>query len=165
MTETLLRAVHPARTLDLDEMETLVGHELGVSGWHEVTQALIDCFAAATGDDQFIHVDPARAAAETPFGTTIAHGFLTLSLLSTMGREAIPSIRDRAMGINYGFERVRFLQPVTCGSQVRGRFVLKALERRPERRVLLRYDASVEIEGADKPALAAEWLTMAVMKG
>jgi acyl dehydratase len=152
-----------SRSLSLEDLEARIGQEIGLSDWHEITQDLIDRFAAVTGDDQFIHVDPARAAAETPFGGTIAHGFLTLSLLSLFGREALPAIKGRVMGINYGFDQVRFLSPVRSGSRVRGRFTLASLDRRAERQILLRYAVTVEIEGVAKPALAAEWLTMAVM--
>jgi len=152
-----------SRTLSVEDLEARIGQEIGLSDWHEITQDLIDRFAAVTGDDQFIHVDPARAAAETPFGGTIAHGFLTLSLLSQFGREALPAIKGRAMGINYGFDQIRFLSPVRSGARVRGRFTLASLERRAERQILLKHAVTVEIEGVAKPALAAEWLTMAVM--
>jgi acyl dehydratase len=153
----------PSRTLSVEDLEARVGQEIGLSDWHEITQDLIDRFAGVTGDDQFIHVDPARAAAETPFGGTIAHGFLTLSLLSQFGREALPAIEGRTMGINYGFGQIRFLSPVKSGARVRGRFMLSSLERRAERQILLRHAVTVEIEDVAKPALAAEWLTMAVM--
>jgi acyl dehydratase len=153
----------PSRTLSVEDLEARVGQEIGLSDWHEITQDLIDRFAGVTGDDQFIHVDPARAAAETPFGGTIAHGFLTLSLLSQFGREALPAIKGRTMGINYGFGQIRFLSPVRSGARVRGRFTLSSLERRAERQILLRHAVTVEIEEVAKPALAAEWLTMAVM--
>ena len=135
-----------------------------MSGWHEVTQADIDSFADVTGDHQFIHVNPERALAETPFGGTIAHGFLTLSLLSAFGQEALPRIANRRIGVNYGLERVRFLSPVRSGARVRGRFVLARLERRRANEILLGYDVTVEIEGAAKPALAAQWLTLAVIE-
>lgn len=135
-----------------------------MSGWHEVTQPDIDSFADVTGDHQFIHVNPERALAETPFGGTIAHGFLTLSLLSAFGQEALPRIANRRMGVNYGLERVRFLSPVRSGARVRGRFVLARLERRRANEILLGYDVTVEIEGSAKPALAAQWLTLAVIE-
>lgn len=155
---------HPALLPDVsvDELESRVGEEIGVSGWHVVDQDRLDRFADLTDDHQFIHVDPVRAA-ETAFGTTIAHGFLTLSLLSAFGQEALPPIRDRRMGINYGFDRVRFLSPVKTGSRVRGRFTLVAVERRRVDQVQFRYAVTVEIEGEAKPALSAEWLTMAVL--
>ena len=150
--------------ITIDELEARVGQELGVSSWHEVTQPDIDSFADVTGDHQFIHVDPERALAETPFGGTIAHGFLTLSLLSAFGQEALPRIANRRMGVNYGLERVRFLSPVRSGARVRGRFVLARLERRRANEILLGYDVTVEIEGGAKPALAAQWLTLAVIE-
>ena len=147
----------------IDELEGRVGQELGVSSWRAVTQADIDAFAAVTGDDQFIHVDVARATAETAFGGTIAHGFLTLSLLSVLGREGLPAIAGRRMGVNYGLERVRFVSPVRSGARVRGRFALAGLERRKPGEVLLRYGVTVEIEGGTKPALVAEWLALALV--
>src|SRR5690606_4599731 len=116
-----------------------------------------------TEDWQFIHVDP-EAAATTPFGGTIAHGFLTLSLLSKMTFEATPVLEGVAMGVNYGFDKVRFLQPVRAGSRVRGRFrLLEAAEKSPGR-WLLKHEVTVEIEGQDKPALIAEWLGMQVLR-
>ncbi len=110
--------------LALDALRARIGREAGASSWITLDQAVIDRFADLTGDRQFIHVDPGRAAAETPFGGTIAHGFLTLSLLSRMGAEALPPLAGRVRGINYGFDRVRFLAPVPAGGRVRGRFVL-----------------------------------------
>ena len=149
--------------ITIDELGTRLGAELGVSEWHVVTQADIDAFADVTRDHQFIHVDPARARAETSFGGSIAHGFLTLSLLSAFGQEALPKIANRRMGVNYGFERVRFLSPVRSGARVRGRFSLVRLERRRANEVLLGYEVTVEIEGGAKPALVATWLTLAVL--
>lgn len=149
--------------MTLEELESRVGRELGVSAWREVTQGDIDGFAEVTGDHQFIHVDPARAEAETPFGGTIAHGFLTLSLLSLFGKDVAPPLANRRMGVNYGFEKVRFLSPVRSGARVRGRFVLAGVERRKPGEVLLRYGVTVEIEGGPKPALVAEWLTLAIL--
>jgi acyl dehydratase len=134
-----------------------------VSPWHEVDQSRIDAFAETTEDHQFIHVDPVAAAA-TPFGGTIAHGFLTLSLLSVMGYESLPRIKDLAHGLNYGFDRVRFLSPVRSGSRVRAHFKLQSVVERSPGQRLITYDVSVEIEGQTKPALAATWLTMQVAK-
>jgi len=148
----------------LERLQALVGRELGVSGWHAVSQDMIDRFAEVTRDHQFIHIDPARAAAETPFGGTIAHGFLTLSLLSALRQEAVPPFEGQAMGINYGFEKVRFPSPVTAGARVRGRFVMQKLTPRSAGEVLLQYQATVEIEGEAKPAISAEWLTLAVLR-
>jgi acyl dehydratase len=152
-----------AETLPISELRDRVGQEVGVSRWIEVTQGVIDGFAEVTQDRQFIHVDPARAAAETPFGGTIAHGFLTLSLLSAFAYDALPQIEGRAMGINYGFEKIRFLTPVRAGSRVRARFTLREVTMRSATEVLMRYGVTIEIEGATKPALAADWLTMAVL--
>ena len=134
------------------------------SHWVTVDQERIDAFAHVTEDKQFIHVDPEKAA-ETPFGGTVAHGFLTLSLLSTMAYGVLPKIEGIAMGVNYGFDKVRFLHPVRSGSRVRARFTLVAASRRSAREWQLTYDVSVEIEGAHKPALAATWLTMQVVGG
>ncbi len=134
------------------------GEEIGVSPWLRVDQMMIDAFADVTFDHQFIHVDPARAKAETPFGGTIAHGFLVLSLLSRMFYEAIPPVAGTTMGVNYGFDKIRFLNPVLSGARIRGRFTLaEAIERAPGE-ITTRYTVVVEIEGAHRPAIAAEWL-------
>jgi acyl dehydratase len=130
-----------------------------VSRWFLLDQARIDAFAAATEDRQFIHVDPAAAKA-TPFGGTIAHGFLTLAMLSAMVEDALPPVAGQALSVNYGFDRVRFVAPVRAGARVRGVFALAEAKRRAPRQWLIRYDATIEIEGADKPALVAQWLTM-----
>ena len=126
------------------------------AGW-TIDQARIDAFADATEDRQFIHVDPA-AAAQTPFGGTIAHGFLTLSLLSRMGAEAMLLPEGMTMAVNYGLDRVRFLAPVSSGKRVRGRFTLDSIDEKAPGQWLMRHTVSVEIEGEDKPALTAQWL-------
>jgi len=151
-------------TLTPEQLKARVGSELGVSRWHVIDQKMVDGFAEVTHDHQFIHVDPERAKAETPFGGTIAHGFLTLSLLSLFSFEAVPNMAGRAVGINYGFEKVRFLTPVRTGARVRGRFVLKDFVERGPKEVQWRYEVTVEIEGSDRPALVADWLTMAVLE-
>jgi acyl dehydratase len=143
------------------ELAAMVGRGF-VSRWMTVDQARIDAFAEVTEDEQFIHVDPARASA-TVFGGTVAHGFLTLSLLSAMAYSALPRIEGAAHGVNYGFDRVRFLHPVPSGSRVRAHFTLKSVTPRSAREWQLSYEVSVEIEGVRKPALAATWLTMQVM--
>ena len=143
------------------ELAAMVGRDF-VSHWLTVDQARIDAFAKITEDEQFIHVDPKRAA-ETAFGGTVAHGFLTLSLLSAMAYGALPRLEGAAHGVNYGFHRVRFVRPVPSGSRVRGHFTLSAVTARSAREWQLTYDVSVEIEGVEKPALAATWLTMQVM--
>jgi acyl dehydratase len=146
----------------LDEIRGRIGEEVGVSGWLTIDQARIDAFADATEDRQFIHVDP-EAAAQTPFGGTIAHGFLSLSLLSRMAAEATLLPERRKMVVNYGLDRVRFLAPVKSGSQVRGRFVLDSVEEKAPGQWLMRHIVTVEIEGADKPALTAVWLTLLII--
>jgi acyl dehydratase len=145
------------RTLTIDTLKDLIGKEVGVSSWHEVDQKQIDAFAEVTRDHQFIHVDPVRAK-ETPFGGTIAHGFLTLSMLSAMAIEAQPKIKGSVMGINYGFDRVRFLMPVKTGSKVRARFVLSHLKQTKSHEVDVTWGATVEVEGGKRPAVVAEWL-------
>ena len=141
----------------LDQIRARIGEEVGVSSWLGIDQPRIDAFAEATEDRQFIHVDSA-AAAQTPFGGTIAHGFLTLSLLSRMGAEAMLLPDRLKMAVNYGFDRVRFLAPVKSGKRVRGRFVLDSVEEKAPGQYLLRHTVTVEIEGEDKPALTASWL-------
>jgi acyl dehydratase len=152
------------QTLSVSALEALVGQEVGVSSWHVIDQAKIDAFAGVTGDHQFIHVDPARAAG-TPFGGTIAHGFLTLSLLSAMALEAQPKIAGAEMGINYGFDKVRFLAPVRCGARLRGRFVLAALSQPKPSEIDVTWASTVEIEGVKRPALAADWLNRFYLTG
>lgn len=146
----------------LAELKARVATELGVSQWHLIDQDMVDRFADATDDHQYIHVDPVRAA-ETPFGGTIAHGFLTLSMLSVLLSEVMPRIEGTHTSINYGFDKIRFLTPVKTGSRIRGRFVLKELTERGRGEVLFRNEVTVEIEGGTKPALVAEWLGMAVL--
>ena len=141
----------------LTEIKSRIGEEIGVSGWINVDQARIDAFADATEDRQFIHTDP-NAAAQTQFGSTIAHGFLSLSLLSRMGAEAMLVPDGLKMGVNYGLDRVRFLAPVRSGSRVRGRFTLDSVDEKVAGQWLLRHMVTVEIEGEDKPALTAAWL-------
>lgn len=142
--------------------EAQLGTEVGVSDWITVDQAMIDQFARVTHDDQWIHVDPARAAAETPFGGTIAHGFLTLSLASRFAYDCFAETPGQEMSINYGFNKLRFLSPVRAGSRLRGRFTLKSARKRSATELLRENVLSVEIEGHATPALVAEWLAMVV---
>lgn len=146
----------------LDAIRARIGEEVGVSSWIAVNQDRIDAFAEATEDRQFIHVDPV-AAAQTPFGGTVAHGFLTLSLISRMGAEAMLLPDGLKMAINYGLEEARFLAPVRAGSRVRGRFTLNSLEAKAPDRLLMRHRVTVEIEGEDKPALIALWLGLVII--
>jgi acyl dehydratase len=143
----------------LDEIRAQTGEEVGVSSWLTVDQARIHAFAEATEDRQFIHVDPA-AAALTPFGGTIAHGFLSLSLLSRMAAEGMLIPEGVKMAVNYGLDRVRFLAPVKSGARVRGRFTLDSVDEKAPGQLLLRHTVTVEIEGETKPALTAQWLTL-----
>ncbi len=130
-----------------------------MSGWIAVGQDRISKFADATEDRQFIHVDP-EGASRTPFGGTVAHGFLTLSLLSRMAADAMLVPENVKLVVNYGLDRVRFLAPVRSGSRIRGRFALDCVKERESGQILLRHNVTVEIEGEDKPALSAVWLTL-----
>jgi acyl dehydratase len=142
-----------------DELKAKVGEEVGVSGWVMVDQAMIDKFAEATGDHQFIHVNP-RQAAITPFGSTIAHGFLSLSLMPRLSEEAdLPRLDGIKMGVNYGGNKTRFLAPVKSGKRVRGRFKLLEIEEKRSGQWQQTLEYSLEIEGEDKPALVAEWIS------
>ena len=140
-----------------EEIRSRVGEEIGVSDWLTVDQARIDLFADATDDHQFIHVDH-EAATQTPFGGTIAHGFLSLSLLSRMAADVMLIPDTTRMAVNYGLDRVRFIAPVRSGKRVRGRFVLDSVEEKAPGQLLMRHTVTVEIEGEDKPALTAQWL-------
>ena len=144
--------------ITLEAYQAMVGKEIGVSSWHLIDQPRIDTYADVTEDHQFIHVDPERAKKETAFGTTIAHGFLTMSLLSIMSYEVMPVIAGTAMGVNYGFDKLRFISPVRSGKRVRGRFVLAEAKLRKPNELQSRTNVTVEIEGEDKPALVADWL-------
>jgi acyl dehydratase len=143
-------------TLDIRTLHGRVGQEIAVGDWFAVTQERIVQFADATGDHQWIHVDAARAAAESPFKTTIAHGFLTLSLMSTLIREAI-AFAGLRMAINYGLNRVRFVAPVLSGSRVRARIVCGAVED-ASGGYQVTWAVTVEREGESKPACVADWL-------
>jgi acyl dehydratase len=142
--------------VDVRTINARVGEEIAVSDWLEITQTRIDEFADATGDHQFIHVDPVRAAAETPFKGTIAHGFLTLSLLSTLIRDSIRFTGLR-MAINYGLNRVRFVSPVPAGSRIRALITLHAVDA-VSGGVQVTWQVTIESEGGDKPACVAEWV-------
>ena len=144
-------------TITTDELQTMVGQNIGTSGWLTVDQAMIGKFAEATGDHQFIHVDAERAKA-TPFGGTIAHGFLTLSLLPQLADQADLPRPEVRIGVNYGCDKLRFIAPVRSGKRIRGQFKLLGLtEKRPGQWQQM-LEATVEIEGEDKPALIAEWI-------
>ena len=144
--------------ITLEAYQAMVGREVGVSSWHLVDQSRIDVYADVIEDRQFIHVDPERAKRETSFGTTIAHGFLTMSLLSIMSYEVMPVIEGTTMGVNYGFDKLRFISPVRAGSRVRGRFTLTEATLRKPKELLSRTAVSVEIEGEPRSALVADWI-------
>ncbi len=141
----------------LDEIRAKGGSEIGVSPWIEIDQRSIDTFADVTGDHQFIHVDPA-AAAQTPFGGTVAHGFLTLSLLSQMAASVMYVPDGLKIAVNYGFEKVRFIAPVRSGKRVRGRFTLASMEEKKPGQWHFLHSVTVDIEGEERPALQAEWI-------
>ncbi len=150
------------KLLAVDDYKAKVGQEVGVSDWILVDQGRIDTFAEVTGDHQFIHVDPEKAKL-TPFGGTIAHGYLTLSLLSAMAYDAMPGIEGAKMGVNYGLNKLRFMAPVRAGKRIRGRFTIADVAERSPGQFQTTVTVSVEIEGEDKPALAAEWVTLAYL--
>jgi acyl dehydratase len=149
-------------TVTRQELETRIGNTLGVSDWFLVDQARINAFADVTLDHQFVHVDPERARA-TPFGGTIAHGFLTLSLLVHLCLPFIPTLANRKLVVNYGFDKVRFVSPVRVGKRIRAVGKLGEVAERKPGNIILRVDVTVEIEGEDKPALTAEWLSLHVV--
>jgi acyl dehydratase len=148
----------PLKEISREELASKVGTLLGSSDWFRVDQKTIDAFADITHDHYFIHVDPQRAASETPFGGTIAHGFLTLSMLAPMAYQACPVVKGSKTNVNYGFNRVRFVAPVRSGSRIRGHFVLKSFEVHTSGRWQAIYEVKVELEGEARPALTAEWI-------
>ena len=150
------------KAVTLAELKEMVGSEIGVSDWFAITQDRIDAFADATLDHQFIHVDPSRAAGESPFGVTIAHGFLTLSLLPHLGSGVKLLPAGTKVEINYGTDKVRFLAPVPVDSRVRARVALSDVTERRPGQFLIKRMVTVEIEGTDRPALVAETLTLAI---
>ena len=147
------------RSMTLDEMKGYVGKEIGVSDWFELDQTKINAFADLTEDHMFLHVNP-EMAKNTPYGGTIAHGLLTLSMMPVMAYQAMPGVVGTKMGVNYGYNKVRFMAPVKSGKRIRGHFVVKALEPADGGRLQIVQDVTIEIEGEAKPALAAEWVTM-----
>ena len=142
--------------MKMDELHTLVGTEVGLTDWFPVTQDRIDTFAKATEDDQWIHTDPVRAEADSPYGTTIAHGFLTLSMVSYLSRNIL-SVENVRLRINYGLNKVRFPNAVRSGANIRGRFVLQAVTD-IARGVETVFAVTIEVEGSTKPCCVAEWI-------
>ena len=140
-----------------EALRLMTGQQVGESAWHRIDQPMIDAFAALTQDTQFIHVDPV-AAAEGPFGGTVAHGFLTLSLLSVMAQEALPPLAHLRLSVNYGFDRVRFVSPVPVDTDVRGVLTLIAVDTPQHGQLKLVWDVAVMIRGHPKPAIVARWI-------
>lgn len=151
-----------AKVVPADELSTYVGAELGPSEWLHVDQDRINQFADVTIDHQFIHIDP-EGAAQTPFSTTIAHGFLTLSLMTYLCAEITLTPEHAVMGVNYGLDKVRFLQPVPVDSWIRARVKVLDVSEKGTGRYLMKYEVTVEIKGQEKPALVAEWLGMGIV--
>lgn len=147
------------KTISREGMIAAQGSEIGYSGWFTMDQARIDAFAEVTQDRQFIHIDPKRAA-ETMFGGTVAHGMLTLSMMSAMAYGALPALEGQSASVNYGFEKVRFIAPVRAGARIRGRFVLVDATMRGGDKLMTRFDVVIEIDGKDRPALTADWLIL-----
>ncbi|MCP5266765.1 MAG: MaoC family dehydratase [Burkholderiaceae bacterium] len=141
-------------------MEAMVGTEAAVSDWTRIDQSMVDAFANLTGDRFFIHVDPDRAARESPHGGTILHGFLTLSMLPHMTYQVCPFVEGTKSMLNYGLNRLRFVAPVPTGSRIRGRFFLKSFDVNAEGRWTSVWNVTVDIEGAERPAIVAEWLSV-----
>ena len=149
-------------TVTREQLDRMVGQRLGVSDWFLIDQERVNRFADVTLDHQFVHVDPARAK-QTPFGGTIAHGFLTLSLLVPLCLDFIPVLENRTLVVNYGFDKVRFVAPVKVGKRIRAQSTLSEVTERKPNNVIMKIGVTVEIENEDKPALVAEWLSLHVV--
>ena len=144
----------------ITEMKKFLGSEVGLSDWVVINQERINKFAKLTEDEQFIHIDPERASKETPFGGTVAHGFLTLSMLVKLAESALPKIIDVKVTINYGFDKIRFIHPVAANSKLRARFILKEVEERSLTQIMTKWDVSVEIKNVERPAIVATWVNL-----
>jgi acyl dehydratase len=151
-----------AGTVTREQLDRMVGQRLGVSDWFLIDQERVNRFADVTLDHQFVHVDPVRAK-KTPFGGTIAHGFLTLSLLVPLCIDFIPEPAGRTLLVNYGFDKIRFVAPVRVGKRVRAHGTLTEVSERKPGNLVMKIDVTVEIENEDKPALFAEWLSLHVV--
>jgi acyl dehydratase len=150
--------------ISYEEIKEKVGKVVGKSEWYEINQETINKFADLTKDHFFIHVDPERVRKETPLDTTIAHGFLSVSMLSAMSYDCVPGIDGAHFGLNYGFNKLRFVSPVPVNSKIRGHFTLKDIDRKDTGEITMTYDVIVELENQEKPVLAAEWITKAFVK-
>ncbi len=158
----IIEGITMPEKIDLAAYEALQGEILGHSDWILIGQDMIDGFCDVTGDYQFIHNDPERAKEDTPFGGAIAHGFLTLSLITQMYKDRVPQLKDHELVINYGLNRVRFLEPVPSGAEIRGEFTLKKISKRREGQFLSENEVRVHIKGNEKPAMIGTWLTLLV---
>ena len=145
-----------------DNFKSKIGTIVGQSEWVTMNQKLIDDFANLTMDNQFIHIDQERALKETPFGSTIAHGFLILSLSTKFFVDVVGEIEGEKMGINYGFNKLRFVNPVRSNDMIRGVFKLKEVTRRNPNEILFTHDLTIEIKNAKKPAIVCEWLNLSI---
>ena len=150
--------------LSFDEVAQKLGKVVGKSEWYSIDQAMINSFADLTKDHFFIHVDLERVKKETPLNSTIAHGFLSVSLLSAMSYDCVPGIEGAHFGLNYGFNKLRFVSPVPVNAKIRGHFTLKDIEKKDSGEITMIYDVIVELENQEKPILAAEWITKAFVK-
>ena len=160
--DSIGKLAHALTEAPITDIVAGVGGEPVHSRWIAIDQAMIDRFATLTNDHNWLHVDPERAA-KSPVGSTIAHGFLTLSLIPTMAYEVLPRVQESTMGMNYGLNKVRFVAPVRVGSRVRGAFVLASAKTKEDgSRTELVYDITVEIDGEDEPALIAQWIRVAM---
>ncbi len=146
----------------LDFYVEKTGKKIGCSKWFLINQSLIDNFALTTMDNQFIHNDPQRASNETPFGTTISHGLLVLSLSTKFKIEATPKVSGEKMKINYGFNKIRFTNPVNCNNKIRGVFLLQEVTKKSNNKILFNYKLTTEIKGKEKPALICDWLSLSI---
>ncbi len=147
----------------VSEHKNKIGKVSGTSNWFKIDQKIINSFADVTMDNQFIHLDANRALNETSFGSTIAHGFLILSLSTKFFVEAIEPIKNEKMGINYGFNKVRFVNPVKCDDNIRGIFKLKNVSKRSDKEILFCHDLTIEIKNITKPAVVCEWLNLSIL--
>jgi len=146
-----------------EQLEEVIGKDLGFSDWYQVDQSLINNFAKCTNDEQFIHIDEERSKLESPYGGTIAHGFLSLSLLTKFANESNFSIENTKIVINYGFNKIRFIQPVRSGEKIRAKFSLLNFSKRKKDEILVTYGVNVELENDKKPVLFAEWLILLLL--
>ena len=150
------------KNINIEKIQEMVGKKLGASNWMEIDQNRINSFAECTGDYQYIHLDEEKTRAQTSFGGTIAHGFLSLSLLSKFANESSFEFSNKKIIINYGFNKIRFINPVRAGKKIRAKFILLEVSQRKNSQMLIKFEVTIEIEGEDKPAVFAEWLTLLV---